>query len=90
VRVACPRCGARISRNYSSNAPSNMLGGWGGLIPAMLFSAFAAPECYHCGKIARNEFSLEARLKLAAGAALTIAIALALLAGGIMLGLPHK
>ena len=67
-----------------------MLGGWGGLIPAMLFSAFAAPECFYCGKIPRNEFSQEARIKLQLGATPTIAIALALAICGLLLYIPHK
>jgi hypothetical protein len=56
----------------------------------MIASAFAAPECYHCGKIPMNEFSVEARIKLRLTSAAVIAVAIALLICGLMLPVPHR
>jgi len=79
MRVACPRCGGRISRNLSPNPSEFPL--FRGLMWDMVFSAFAAPECYRCGKIPMVEFSQSARLKLRLASAAVIGIAVALAIG---------
>lgn len=60
------------------------------LVAAMLFSAFAAPECYHCGKIPRHEFPKEARIKLGLASAAVIATAIGLLICAIVLASPTR
>jgi hypothetical protein len=56
----CPRCGDPVQRGYSNTALVTA-----GLIGALFYAAFGAFECKKCGKIARNEFPEEVRIKMA-------------------------
>jgi DNA-directed RNA polymerase subunit RPC12/RpoP len=58
----CPRCGQEVEQN--SNRLALVLGG---VVGAMLFSAFASYNCWQCGPIAKEEFPAEVRSKMAVG-----------------------
>jgi hypothetical protein len=61
----------------------------GGLVGAMLHSAFGSYECWQCGKIAREEFPPEVRSQLTTKAVALVAgaILLAMLAIGVIVAI---
>jgi predicted RNA-binding Zn-ribbon protein involved in translation (DUF1610 family) len=81
MAYACPRCGKDVQRGKSS-----MAGVAGGLVGALVYSAFASFQCESCGKIATSEFPPEIRnkatlssLAMVAGAILLFVLVIALL-----------
>jgi hypothetical protein len=76
----CPRCGQPVKRKGSAVA-----GATGGLVGALLGSAFGGFECENCGKIARKEFPPEVRQKMMLTSVLLIVGAIALFFAVIIL-----
>ena len=74
MAYSCPRCSKPVQRGRSTAA-----GVAGGLVGALIFSAFGSFQCASCGKIPMNEFSAEVRNKARAGSAALIVGALLLL-----------
>ena len=70
---SCPRCSKPVQRGRSTTA-----GVAGGLVGALIFSAFGSFQCASCGKIPMNEFPAEVRNKARAGSATLIVGALLL------------
>ena len=68
-----PRCGEPVKRKGSAVA-----GATGGLVGALLGSAFGGFECENCGKIPRKEFPPEVRQKMMLNSLLMIAGAIVL------------
>ena len=71
----CPRCGQEVEQN--SNRLALVLGG---VVGAMLFSAFASYNCWQCGPIAKEEFPAEVRSKMAVGSVVLVVGAVVLAA----------
>ncbi len=69
----CPRCGQEVEQN--SNRLAMVLGG---VVGAMLFSAFASYNCWQCGPISRDEFPPEVRSKMAVGSVALVVAAVML------------
>jgi len=76
----CPRCGGDVQRGYSST--SQMVGG---LVGALLVSAFKGFECPKCGPIPSNEFSSADRQSMMLGSVGFIVGAIAVFVGVIAL-----
>jgi hypothetical protein len=74
MATQCPRCGAPVSRSYSSTAQMTA-----GLVGALFYSAFGSLQCKQCGKIPRGEFPSEVQGKLMAQTAAMVIGAIALL-----------
>jgi len=76
----CPRCGQAVARGSSSTA-----GIAGGLVGALLYSAFGGFQCKKCGTIPKKEFPPEVQSKMMVGSLLMVGAAVLLLVGVIVL-----
>ena len=76
----CPRCGEPVRRGQSKGA-----GVGGGLVGILFYAAFGSFVCNSCGKIPRKEFPPEDRSKMLLGSAVMVVVAVALLAGVVVL-----
>jgi hypothetical protein len=76
----CPRCGADVQRGSNSGAAIA-----GGLVGALLYSAFGSFECKKCGKIPSEEFPPEVRQQMVLGSIGLMVGAIVLLAAVIAL-----
>ena len=70
---SCPRCGKPVQRKSSAVA-----GATGGVVGALLGSAFGGFECESCGKIPRKEFPPEVRQKMMLNSVLMVVGAIVL------------
>ena len=70
---SCPRCGEPVQRKGSGVA-----GATGGLVGALLGTAFGGFECASCGKIPRKEFPPEVRQKMVLSSLLMVGGAIVL------------
>lgn len=77
----CPRCGQEVQRG--SSAMPVLLGG---VVGAVLFSAFGSFECWQCGKISKQEFPPSVRAQITTNAVVLIggAVALAVVVIGLI------
>ena len=80
MAYSCPRCNKPVQRGRSTAA-----GFAGGLVGALIYSAFGSFQCATCGKIPMNEFPAEVQSKARAGSAALIVGALLLLVFVIVL-----
>ena len=80
MAYACPRCGGSVARGSSRVA-----GAAGGLVGALLASAFGGFHCKQCGKIPSSEFAPDVRSKMRNGSIIMILIAVAVLVAAIAL-----
>ena len=58
----CPRCGSDVQRGSSTTA-----GVAGGLVGALIYSAFGSFRCKKCGPITRGEFAPDVRQRMLLG-----------------------
>jgi hypothetical protein len=84
MAYSCPRCGEPVQRKSSAVA-----GATGGLVGALLGSAFGGFECAKCGKIPRKEFPPEVRNKMLLNSVLMVvgAIVLFVVVVGVIIAL---
>jgi hypothetical protein len=73
MAYSCPRCGGPVKRQGSAVA-----GATGGMVGALLSSAFGSFECESCGKIPRKEFPEDVRQKMMLNSLLMVVGAIAL------------
>jgi DNA-directed RNA polymerase subunit RPC12/RpoP len=86
MNYECPRC----SKPVTKQSKSSILFG-GGLVGALLASAFSSYECGACGKIPRKEFPPEIRSKMMKGTLLLIvgAVVLFVVVVGVLIALAN-
>jgi predicted RNA-binding Zn-ribbon protein involved in translation (DUF1610 family) len=69
----CPNCGERVHREHSESAQK-----WAGLVGIMVSMAFGPFSCPNCGELARSDFPVKTRLRMAFGSLTLIVSAIAL------------
>jgi predicted RNA-binding Zn-ribbon protein involved in translation (DUF1610 family) len=74
VAYQCPRCGDPVHRGANPGAAAV-----GGLIGALVASAFGSFQCKKCGTIPRSEFSPEVRSQMMVGSIVLIVVAIVVL-----------
>lgn len=83
----CPRCGGSVSRSgyrgmSHQNVPNPDGGLWvADLIGSFFYAVFGAFKCNNCGKIPRNEFPSDVRVRMAMGTLLIIVVSLCFVLG---------
>jgi DNA-directed RNA polymerase subunit RPC12/RpoP len=84
MAIQCPRCGQEVQQGSNTGAVVA-----GGLVGAMLHSAFSSYECWQCGKIAKEEFPPEVQSQMNSKAVVLVAgaIVLALVAVAVIVAI---
>jgi hypothetical protein len=80
MAYACPRCGGPVHRGASTTVAA-----MGGLIGALILSAFGGFRCKQCGPIPKAEFPPNVRRKMTLGAGALIVSAVVVLVLLVML-----